>query len=130
MVVQVSSKLGLIVTLGNSTIRIRFDDYLVSFLRDHDASTSVLIIGLWKFNGNGRYSARSAYNIQFHGSVQMDHCRALLFLACPFAERCWQKLVQTPRTEQQLQFNEFMLLTVAYLETVLSSDLPKARTQG
>jgi hypothetical protein len=63
MVVQVSSKLGLIVTLGNSTIRIRFDDYLVSFLRDHDASTSVLIIGLWKFNGNGRYSARSAYNI-------------------------------------------------------------------
>ena len=77
MVVQVSSKLGLIVTLGNSTIRIRFDDYLVSFLRDHDASTSVLIIGLWKFNGNGRYSARSAYNIQFHGSVQMDHCRTL-----------------------------------------------------
>jgi hypothetical protein len=92
---------------------------------------------LWKFNGNGRYSARSAYNIQFHGSVQMDHCRTLwkakitnkckmfiwlmiqgcqqpigltregqmdpncslchaaleshsqLFLACPFAERCW-----------------------------------------
>jgi hypothetical protein len=32
---------------------------------------------LWKFNGNGRYSARSAYNIQFHGSVQMDHCRTL-----------------------------------------------------
>jgi hypothetical protein len=32
MIVQVSSKLGLIVTLGNSTIRIRFDDYLVSSL--------------------------------------------------------------------------------------------------
>ena len=35
MIVQVSRKLGLIVTLGNSTIRIRFDDYLVCAIGEY-----------------------------------------------------------------------------------------------